>query len=249
MTVSLNTRLRVLLHYVVWLPLALPLPATATVYYVSPTGSDSNSGTTAAAGFKTPQHAVNVATKPGDIISIIPGKIYGGGVGTTAPIILSASGSGAGTVAGGSCTKPITIEGYALSAQRPVIQGVQGAANGGAIVGLGVSCVVISGIELAGWNSALTWQAVSINAAANGTVWQSPTYGDYGMVFGGSVANPSHHIIVSNVYVHDFPGGGIGFMYSDYVSVLQSIVVNNALYSPSQGSGITLYENKAIDAT
>jgi hypothetical protein len=224
-------------------------PAWGKIYYVSPTGSDSNSGTTIAAAFATPQRGVNAATRPGDIVAILPGAPYGGGVGTTPPIVLGASGSGASTTAGGSCSAPITIEGYALSPQRPIINGVAGASGGGAIFGYGVSCIVISGLELAGWNSTLLWPGISANAAASGTGWQNPMYIDYGLVLSGNTGAATHHLTLKNLYVHDFPGGGIGFAYSDYVSVLQNVVVNNGQYSPFQGSGISLYENKNIDTT
>jgi hypothetical protein len=232
------------------LAVALVRPAGATIYYVSQTGNDKANGTSLKTAFQTPQRGVNAASKPGDIVTILPGSTpYGGGTGVTPPIVLTASGSGPGTVAGGSCSKPITIEGYSLAATKPVIAGVQGAASAGAIYGLNVSCIVITGLELAGWNQNLSWASVSANAAASGLAWQNPTYTDYGVFISGTTAAAAHHIVLNNLYVHDFPGGGIGFIYGDYMSVLQSIVTGNALYSPFQGSGISLYQNKATDTT
>jgi hypothetical protein len=193
---------------------------------------------------------VNAATRPGDVVSIIPGPLpYGGGAGITPPIVLSASGSGAGTAAGGSCASPIIIQGYPPGPGRPVIAGVQGATGAGAIFGQNVSCIVIRNLELAGWNSMIGWAAASANAAEAGTSWQNPFYTDYGLVMTGSTFAAAHHIVINNVYVHDFPGGGIGFVYADYLSVVLNTVTGNALYSPWQGSGISLYENKAIDKT
>ncbi len=232
----------------IW-PLLLVLagPAAATVYFVAPNGVDTNAGTTIGAAFATPQAALNAATQPGDVVSILPGKVYGGGTGSVAPLVLSHSGSGAGTAPGGACTAPITIEGYPLALEHPVIAGVEGATGAGAIYATGVSCIVITGLDLAGWNGALTWGAVSINALASGNSWQSTLESDYGVYISGAVGNPAHHIIVQNVYVHDFPGGGIGFVYSDYLSVLNNRVENNAQYSAFSGSDISLYQLQNLD--
>lgn len=49
--------------------------AATTHYYVSPNGSDSNSGTSPSTPFKTIQHALNVA-QPGDTIHLAPGDYY-----------------------------------------------------------------------------------------------------------------------------------------------------------------------------
>ena len=57
------------------------LPGTATNYYVSPTGSDTAAGTSAAP-FKTLARAAKAATKPGTTVFVAPGT-YAGGFKTT----------------------------------------------------------------------------------------------------------------------------------------------------------------------
>src|SRR5690349_13363389 len=49
-----------------------PARAAGTTYFVSPTGADTNSGTTATVPFKTIQKALNLA-QPGTTINLAPG--------------------------------------------------------------------------------------------------------------------------------------------------------------------------------
>lgn len=51
-----------------------PTVAGATTYYVSPSGSDTNSGTSAGSPFKSIQRAVNLARNPGDTVLVMPGE-------------------------------------------------------------------------------------------------------------------------------------------------------------------------------
>jgi hypothetical protein len=245
----------------------VPGPATAAIYYVSPhdcvssggvypvyncvsgfsPGNDTTGTGTAAKPFASPQKAINAAINPGDIVAIMSGLYLG--TGAAATMVLSHSGSGPGTVAGGSCTKPITVEGYAKNPSKPIIFGNYGAIGAGGVFATNVSCIVVSNLEIEGWNFPpfITWQGAIGNAV--NSYWQSNTYTDYGVFFVGTTSAAVHHIVLSNLYVHDFPGGGIGFVYGDYLSVLQNAVINNAEYSPYEGSGISLYENKNIDSS
>src|SRR6478735_5366012 len=52
--------------------LSAPAHAAGTAYFVSPTGVDTNSGTSAAAPFKTIQHALDLA-QPGTTITLAAG--------------------------------------------------------------------------------------------------------------------------------------------------------------------------------
>lgn len=236
---------------IIFLALLLSAQAKATTYYVAPNGSDSNAGTSLSAPFATPQAGVSAAVNPGDSVEILGGKVYGGGSGTTAPIILTHSGSGGSTAPGGACTSPITIEGYRWG-PRPIIAGASNAGPGGAITtssGTNVSCVVLNNLEISGWNGSLTWQSVSANAAATGNGWKVAAYNSCGIYLSGQVANPSHHIVISNSYIHDWTQCGIGLVYTDYVTVSNNITTNNGLYSPYQGSNISLFQSQGLDAT
>jgi hypothetical protein len=62
--------------------LAATTPATTYNYYVSPTGSDSNAGTSSTKPFKTLARAAKAATKPSTTVWVAPGT-YTGGIKTT----------------------------------------------------------------------------------------------------------------------------------------------------------------------
>ncbi len=240
-------------------------PATASIYYVSPSncvpagavypvfnctagfppGNDIMGIGTAQRPYASPQQAINRAVNPGDIVVILSGLYTGQGSAPT--MVLTHSGSGPGNVAGGSCTRPITIEGYSQNATKPIIFGNPGAVGAGALYASNVSCIVVSNLEIEGWNFLLTWPDAIRNAVSS--TWQNNLYNDYGLFFGGTASAYVHHIILSNLYVHDFPGGGIGFVYGDYLSIVQSVVSNNAQYGPFQGSGISLDDDVNSDGT
>jgi parallel beta-helix repeat protein len=57
----------------------------------------------------------------------------------------------------------------------------------------------------------------------------------------------SHHITITNNNVHGFPGGGIGSVLADYVTIEGNTIWDNARWSKFQGSGISLYQNVDFD--
>lgn len=222
----------------------VPYPTTNALWVNSATGSDSNNGSGPALAFATLQKCANTATA-GMTCYIMPGSGYGGGTGGTAPLILSTSGSGPNAGAS-TCTSPISFIGYA---GRPVISGTQAAyVIGGANP---LSCIVISNIELYGWNASLTWPGVSANAGS-GTAITNHVYNGYGIALlgttGGTSSTSVNHITVTGVVAHDFPGNGIACNFCDYLTIAGSTTYNNALYSPLAASGISLYEPHNIDA-
>ncbi len=91
----------------VGLIVALAGPATAAVYYVSPTGNDGAAGT-AAAPFLTVQHGLSVLAAPGDVLNIGAGTYIGNGtVGMTIAV-------------SGAAGNPIIVQ--ASDATRPTLQ-------------------------------------------------------------------------------------------------------------------------------
>lgn len=66
---------------------------------------------------------------------------------------------------------------------------------------------------------------------------------------GGGV-NPfeTHHVKVDNCLIHDCGGGGIGGIFSDYITVEDNIVFNCCKAATNQTSGISLYACKAFDS-
>src|SRR5262245_59498933 len=92
--------------------LALPSAAHAagaTTYYVSPTGSDSNSGTSAGAAIKTLARASSLPLNPGDQVLLQRGASFTGNLsiwrsGTASrPITISSYGTGNKPVVTGDC--------------------------------------------------------------------------------------------------------------------------------------------------
>ncbi|MFO0570665.1 MAG: hypothetical protein U0263_33825 [Polyangiaceae bacterium] len=80
---------------------ALARPALATTYYVAPNGSDSASGTSQQAPWKTFAHAIP-KLGPGDVLTLLDGEYTKGGSG--ALVVNCASGAKSGTV-----QTPITV--------------------------------------------------------------------------------------------------------------------------------------------
>jgi hypothetical protein len=239
------------LAWVVVFSVIVGTSAHATTWYVnSAGGSDSNNGETPGTPFLTLQHAAGV-TAAGDTVDVFPGNGYGGGTGGTAPLIISTSGSGAGTTPGTPCTSQITYQSHynGTNGPRTIINGTE--ATTGAIQGeYPLSCITISGFEIIGSNGAQTWAGASANAGLTGTTWEtSGAFNGDGIFFGGGTSGHTlHHIIITNVVVHDFPLDGIACNFCDYVTVTNNTVYNNGLYSGFAGSGISLYELHNIDA-
>jgi hypothetical protein len=56
-----------------------------------------------------------------------------------------------------------------------------------------------------------------------------------------------HHIVISNTLSHDWPCGGIAVVRADYLWITGNWVYGNGLWSPNACSGISAYEDYAID--
>ena len=185
-------------------------------YYVnSATGSDSNNGTSLSTPFATLQKAANVATA-GQTVCIEAGSGYGGGTSGTSPMVLTTSGTAGHPITFTGCNgeSPITSAGQSGT---PVISGTQSV---GVISGVyPLSYININGLELAGWNSSITWAEASQNLAS-GTALTNNVYSGSGTFFGGGTGGETlHHLSMTNMLVHDFPGSGLGCTYCDYITV------------------------------
>ncbi len=94
-----------------WLLLAPLSKAFAATYYVSPSGNDSNTGTTEAQSWRTIQRAGD-AVSPGDTVLIAPGT-YNGSSGQQSVLYPRTS---------GTASAPITFK--SLNSTRPVLSGI-----------------------------------------------------------------------------------------------------------------------------
>ncbi|MCC5644078.1 right-handed parallel beta-helix repeat-containing protein [Nostoc sp. CHAB 5824] len=209
----------------------IPLPSrklisaisTATTYYVSGTGNDKNSGRTTSSAFRTIQRAADL-TDPGDTVLIMDG-VYRNAYPTGTVVNIKRS---------GRANAWITYKAY--PGDRPKLKH-----NGwhGISINNGASYIEVNGLEVVGNNGNMT-RGYGLSQKYNKS--NPLTNGNCISIDGGKNGR-SHHIRILNNKVHDCGGGGISAIESDYVTVDNNEVFNNAWYSVYGCSGISLLNN------
>lgn len=202
-------------------------------YYVSSLiGSDTNNGLSALAPCKNILTAANL-TVPGDTVFIMNG-VY-------EPGVLKIEKSG-------TADKYITYK--AFPGHTPKI--ISGKASIWVLLMVKANYIVVDGIEFEGNNMNLTHEAALAayehkNAGGNDTY----LYGFYntnGITMDGkSGAFPIHHVTIRNCKIHDFSGGGISTMYSDYITIEDNVVYNNCWFTMYACSGISTVHQVNVD--
>ncbi|MDZ8259111.1 choice-of-anchor D domain-containing protein [Nostoc sp. ChiQUE01b] len=189
-------------------------------YYVSATGSDKNKGLDEESAFLTLGRAV-YEMKTGDTLYVMNGNYQMKGV-----TLLNLN---------GSPDNWTTIKAY--PGATPTIT-----TTGSGINILSSSYVRIEGLDIKGNRENITLEyalqekdnlknpltnsnGIAVNASKN----------DAGVITG---TNP-HHIVITGNTIRNFPGGGIAFSNSDYITVEKNIVSGNAWYSAHGNQGIT----------
>jgi parallel beta-helix repeat protein len=194
----------------------------AKVYYVSAAGSDRNKGLSLKSPFRSLQKAAD-QTQPGDTVYVMNGTYS-----QPDPFknILTIKHSG----------KPkawITYKAY--PGQKPKLV----SKNWDAIEVQGASYIAIDGFNLKGNND-----NISLNyALSQKDNLSNPPVSGSGV---GTRPDPEtgaspHHINIRNNTVHNFGGNGIFTVQSDYVTIENNVVFDNALYSPYANSGISIF--------
>lgn len=209
--------------------LAVCVPnALAINYYVSATGSNSNDGRATARPFQTIQKAADL-TVAGDTVLVMDG-VYNS---TSGPVLnVTRSGSAAGY---------ITFK--ALKGHTPKITASGNVWNAVSING---SYIVFEGFDLIGNNANLTYtnaMASYTEAKNGGTNWSAyANFNTNAITIGGprTESKLPHHVTIRSCRVHDFPGGGISAIQSDYNTIENNVVYNNAWYMMYAGSGISI---------
>jgi parallel beta-helix repeat protein len=207
----------------------IPLPSrklisqvsTPTTYYVSGAGSDKNSGLSPSDAFRNPKRAADI-TNPGDTVLLMNG-VYTNSAQT---------GSVLGITRSGNANAWITYKAY--PGHFPKIQ--HNTWNG--IIVYGASYIEINGLEVIGNNANITL-AYALSQKSNLT--NPLTNGNCISLDGRDIG--VHHIRILNNKVHDCGGAGIAALATDYVTVNNNTVYNNAWYSLYGGSGISLWKN------
>ncbi|MGW0915141.1 right-handed parallel beta-helix repeat-containing protein [Streptomyces sp. NPDC002784] len=202
--------------------------AASRTYYVSPSGSDSNQGTSPAKPFRTLQKAAD-STAPGDTVSIMNGT-YTERPGGSDVMVISRSGRPGA---------PITFQAH--PGHRPVIHTVA-AWNGIRISG--AAHIVVRGLEVKGSSATMSLADAERGAGTkdgkyNGNcIWAEPNK--------SSGATPHHIDIVGNT-VHHCPGLGIGSRGADYMTIDRNHVYSTSWYTVFATSGISILAARDID--
>lgn len=209
----------------------MPLPSrklissisNGTTYYVSGKGNDRNTGRTTSSTFRTIQRAADLS-KPGDKVLIMDG-VYKNAHPSGAVIDIKRS---------GRANAWITYKAY--PGQRPKLQH-----NGwhGIWINDGASYIEVDGLEVEGNNGKIS-RSYGLSQKYNQS--NPLTNGNCIGIEGGQDGR-SHHIRILNNKVHNCGGGGISAIESDYVTIDNNEVFNNAWYSVYGCSGISLLNN------
>ena len=197
-------------------------------YYVSPTGSDSNSGTLANP-WLTVSNAWARAAGPGVCVNVEAGSYAG----TTNPGVALSKGGNSNSPTGYAVLRSVNSSGT----YSPAVDSFQGIHAGSAariysngptpggtvqdLIRLQAPYIIIDGLEIDGNNANNSQSCIAVNGGQNAT-W--------------------HHVIVENSLVHDCGGHGISMNGSEYFWVWNNAVHNNAALSMYEESGISFFE-------
>ncbi|WP_051859682.1 right-handed parallel beta-helix repeat-containing protein [Streptomyces xanthophaeus] len=195
--------------------------AAARTYFVSPSGNDSNAGTSTQAPFRTLQKAAD-SVEPGDTVSIMNGTYSERSESSNVLTIKRSGLPGA----------PITFTAH--PGHHPVIHPVK-AWNGISVYG--ASYISIKNLEVKGNNAALT-----LAGAERESKKGDPTYNTNCIAVekNRSTGALSHHIEVTSNEVHDCAGGGISAIDSDHVTISGNHVYGTSWYAVYATSGISV---------
>jgi len=200
------------------------------VYYVSPKGSDSANGLTAATAFQTLQHAANL-TQPGDTVYAMTGTY------ANAPCCYALDISTAGNAANWIAFK-------AYPGETPMIS-----FNGWAGIGFEPSAayIEVSGFQIVGNNAHVTLA----EAQAQSTTNPNPAFNG-NCVFAdgrnGTAFMKPHHLKILDSVIGDCGGAGVGTAQSDYITISGNTIYNSAWYDIYGGSAISTWENWNSDS-
>jgi hypothetical protein len=220
-------------------------------YYVSPTGNDANDGLSVNTPFKTIQKAADL-TAPGDTVYLMDGTFsYSGG-----NRMLSITKSGA---LNSKTNEPAYITYKAYPGDKPILT----TDNAWDVIQIIASYIVIDGLTIKGNNASLTVKDGEdaynyyMNSIANGTPvdYSNPVFtktNTNGISVEGrnrvqAGLDPLSHIIIKNNEVYNMPGGGISAIESDYITIENNKVYNNAWYMIWAGSGISVFHSMDSD--
>lgn len=205
---------------------ALPLKAANSYYVNGATGNDGNSGLSAAAAFKTLDHAASIVN-PGDTVLIAGGTYTDGGNNW----VLHSTRSG---------TAAAWITFKNIPGQTPIFT-----FSGWAGIKVDASYIVIDGITVIGNNDHCTVAGAAADAQSGGA---DPAYNGTAVSLDArGVTNKYNHITIKNCTLEKCGCGGVGELECDYTTIDHCTIFNNAWYSQYGGSGISLCTSCNVD--
>lgn len=194
--------------------------AQARDWYISVTGSDANDGKTPVTSVRTLQYVAD-RVNPGDVVLISSGEYTSPDENSVVKISRS-----------GKPGKWITWK--AMPGHKPVIH--PHGWNGILVNG---SYHIFDGLTIKGCNDSIPLK-MAIDDSKKETV--SGFYNTNGIYVNGrlnDINNKPHHVVIKNCCIHDCAGGGIVLIETDYITVDNNDVYNNAWFSRYGCSGIT----------
>ncbi|WP_299895179.1 T9SS type A sorting domain-containing protein [uncultured Aquimarina sp.] len=204
------------LFYVLFVFSAL---AQNTYYVSSQNGDDTNTGFSEGQAFKTIQKAV-YQVGPGDVVKILSGIYTGANSSLWSEIFMSISGTE---------TNYITFTG--VTDDQGELPKIKSASVKGIDL-LSSSYIIIENLEFLPSDDDV--KGMIDNPSFGIELWRARR--------AIGIDNSSHHIIVRNNYVHDFPGNGIAIGGSDVVLIEGNLVEHCAYQSHNGNSGISSYQ-------
>ena len=204
----------------------MPTASSNAIFFVATDGNDANAGTEKQP-WATLQHATGKLT-PGQTVLVRKGDYVSGSY-----VVLNIETSG-------TPTGWITYKAYPGETPRIVSQ----ANNWYGVQVLNAAYIRIDGFEFKGNLANVTPDDVQADVRAN----KPRTSGSAISINGrDGTGVPAHHVVVRNNDVHDFPGGGISAIQSDWVTIQDNVVDSTAWYSSYGGSGISVLTPRDVD--
>lgn len=197
-------------------------------YYVSGSGNDAANGLSPDTAFRNIQTAANL-TEPGDTVFIMNGT-YTEPDGAERVLEITRSGTDG---------KPITY--CALPGHKPVIQFSLWA---------GVEVMSASYIEIRGLQVIGSADDISLEYAQSemSNLDNARTSGNGIFVRGDAKTNTiARNVSIIDNFVSKAPGGGIGAMHVDYLTIKGNLVEECGFYAPYANSGISVYQALDVD--
>ena len=209
----------------------LQFSASATTWYVTGSGNDNNDGKTHSTAFRNLQKAADLV-EPGDQV-LIGNGIYTSSDQSSASVLLNISRSG----------KPNAwIIWKAITGEHPVIHPI-----GWTGIMISGSYHILEGLTVIGNNDELILVNAQEDAKKATAAGGYNTNGIFINGRGKDAGEKPHHVIIRRCEIGKCPGGGITGIETDYVTVEDCRVHENAWYMRYAGSGITFLNNWAFD--